>query len=75
MITTGRTVQPEALLGRPGAKGSPYGELYVDDGGQPIAVVCHELTVRKPVPDISGLVATREALGEVTRVTYRRKKK
>lgn len=60
MKATGRIIQARQLLGEPRIeqwhqhKGNPYGELYVDDDGNPVAVVCH----LKTVVEVPGLRVT-----------------
>ena len=72
MIPTGRVIQVPELLGRPyvlaGDK-PPYGELHVDDAGNPVAVVAY-MRVALPIP---GLAATVEdGPGGLQKVVYMR---
>jgi len=75
MIPTAKIIQCQELAGLPymgpGHRNKatlPFGELYVDDAGNPVAVVCH----LKKVVEVTGLViaAITDGPGGTKEVTY-----
>lgn len=78
MIPTGKVIQVQQLAGRPyvvlrgpghpRVERPPFGELYVDDAGNPVAVVCH---LKRPV-EVPGLTIAdvQPARHGMKRVTY-----
>lgn len=76
MTPTGKVIQVQQLLGQPyvmwwggpHVEIPPYGELYVDDNGNPVAVVCH---LKRPI-DVPGLTIAdvQPARHGMQRVTY-----